>query len=126
MKNDELIKQILLEATKEIDELITEKNDIQSYLKLGFRSSTGSLVRIAYVMAIILTALLMYAAYRFYISAPADGLFWGVCLILSFNAQVATKLWIFSQNNKNYIAKEIRLMELRLGQRLLNGETNCE
>lgn len=126
MKNDELIKQRLLEATKEIDELITENNDIKSYLKLGFRSSTGSLVRMAYTMAIILTVLLLYAAYRFYISAPSEGLFWGVCLLLSFNAQVATKLWIFSQNNKNYIAKEIRLMELRLGERLLNGKTNCE
>ncbi|MEL7797945.1 DUF6768 family protein [Idiomarina loihiensis] len=117
MTNDERIKEELHTASRELDELMSENEGITGYLKLGFQSSTGKLVKLGYALAIVLTLLIFFTGYKFFTALPDAQVFWGVCLILSFNAQVATKLWIFSQSNRNFIAKEIRLMELRLKAR---------
>ncbi|WP_417441516.1 DUF6768 family protein [Idiomarina sp.] len=114
MTHDDRIKKELSNASQELDELMGENEGITGYLKLGFQSSTGKLVKIGYALAVLLTFVMFFTGYRFFTAEPTEQLFWGVCLILSFNAQVATKLWIFSQSNRNFIAKEIRLMELRL------------
>ena len=82
------------------------------YLKLGFTSET--LVKIGYGLAVILSVLFLFTGFKFMTATEADQIFWGVFLILTFNAQVAVKLWIFSQSNRNFLAKEIRLIELRL------------
>lgn len=37
-------------------------------------------------------------------------------LVLAFQAQVAIKLWIFMETNRNHTAREIRRLELRLRQ----------
>ncbi|MEX1222226.1 MAG: DUF6768 family protein [Idiomarina sp.] len=114
MSNDKRIKQDLADAAKQLDELMTNEQSITSYLKLGFQSGSAKLVKIGYVLAIALTLLMFFTGYHFFTVEPSGQTFWGICLLLSFNAQVATKLWIFSQSNRNFLAKEIRLMELRL------------
>ena len=114
MKHDNDIREHLNVASRELDELMAEDSDFVGYLKLGFTSSTGRLVKIAYVLAVILTITLLFTGYKFVTVAGSEQLFWGVFLLLSFNSQVAVKLWIFSQNNRNSLAKEIRLLELRL------------
>ena len=65
------------------------------YFKLGFTS--GTLVKIGYGLAVILSVLFLFTGYKFMTATEADQIFWGVFLILNFNAQVAVKLWIFSQ-----------------------------
>ena len=117
MTHDERIQEKLHEASRELDELMSENDGITGYLKLGFQSSTEKLVKLGYALAIVLTCLMFFTGYKFLTTVPEGQVFWGVFLILSFNAQVATKLWIFSQSNRNFIAKEIRLMELRLKTR---------
>lgn len=114
MKNDNEIRERLNDAAKELDELMADDNDIVGYLKLGFTSTTGRLVKIGYILAIILTFILLFTGYKFVNAPESEQVYWGVFLLLSFNSQVAVKLWIFSQNNRNFLAKEIRLMELRL------------
>lgn len=114
MVNDDRIKEELSSASKALDELMAENDGIKGYLKLGFQSSTGRLVKIGYALAIALSVLMFFTGYKFFTAEQSREVFWGICLLLSFNAQVATKLWIFSQSNRNFIAKEIRLMELRL------------
>jgi len=56
--------------------------------------------------------LLIYCGYRFFTAVPEQEIFWNVCLILSFQAQVATKLWIYMQTNRAYLSKELRLLAL--------------
>ncbi|RUO77323.1 DUF6768 family protein [Idiomarina seosinensis] len=114
MTDNDRTKEQVSSASQELDELMKENQGITGYLKLGFQSSTAGLVKLSYVLAILLTAIIFFTGYKFFNAEQSQQVFWGVCLILSFNAQVATKLWIFSQSNRNFIAKEIRLMELRL------------
>ena len=68
------------------------------------------------VMAVVLTAVIFWCGYQFVVASPEQQLFWGVWLILAFQAQVAIKLWIFMETNRNHTAREIRRLELRLRQ----------
>ncbi len=114
MNIDEKIKQDLENQSKQLDTLVGEKLGLFEYMKLGFASNIGWVVKLGYVLAIILSVIMIYCGYRFFIAAEDEQLFWGVCLIISFNAQVATKLWIFIQTSRNHLSREIRLMMLRL------------
>jgi hypothetical protein len=113
MNIDEKIKKDLLEQSKELDGLMAENESLGGYLSIGFSSGLGWLVKIGYLLAIALSILLIYCAYQFFTAPAENEVFWGVCLILSFQAQVATKLWIFMQSNRSYLSKELRLLEYR-------------
>ena len=60
MTSDERIKKELHTASRELDELMSENEGITGYLKLGFQSSTGKLVRLGYALAIVLTLLMFF------------------------------------------------------------------
>lgn len=108
---DKEISDKLKQQSNELDALVS--GGLSNYLKLGFTSGFRGLMKLGYALAIVLTFVIIWCGYEFF-SAPADNqIFWGVCLILSFNAQVAVKLWIFMQTNRNIISKEIRLLALR-------------
>jgi len=111
MNIDEKIKRDLTQQSKEIDALI--EDNLVGYMKMGFASSFSWLVKIGYVLAVLLSILMFYCGYKFFTATAQNEVFWGVCLMLSFNAQVATKLWIFMQTNRNLLSREIRIMQLR-------------
>lgn len=113
MNIDEKIKQDLLEQSKELDELMKDNDSLSGYLGASFSSGLGWLVKIGYVLATLLSILLFYCAYQFFNAQPEKEVFWGVCLVISFQAQVATKLWIFMQSNRSYLSKELRLLMYR-------------
>ena len=108
---DEKIKQTLKNQTDEIDSLI--EGGMTNYIKLGFASRFAGIMRMGYALAIILSGVLIWCAFEFFTASSEHQIFWGVCLILSFNAQVAVKLWIFMQTNRNILSRELRLMALR-------------
>ncbi|MGQ8364730.1 DUF6768 family protein [Glaciecola sp. 1036] len=114
MNSDEKIKQDLQQQAKALDDLMRDQSSLADYLKMGFASNFGWLVKLGYGIAIILSILMFYCGYQFFNASPDNELFWGICLMLSFNAQIATKLWVFMQINRNHLAKEIRYLELRL------------
>lgn len=114
MNIDEQIKKDLAEQADELDKLMDQDAGLMSYLKEGFKYDIGWVVKVAYVLGFIFSVLLLFCGYKFFTATPNNELFWGVLLILSFNAQVATKLWIYMQTNRNHTAREIRLLELRL------------
>jgi hypothetical protein len=113
MNIDEEIKQDLLAQSKELDDLLAENNSLSGYLNLGLSSGLGWLVKLGYILAIFLSILLIFCGYQFFVSTAENEVFWGVCLIMSLQAQIATKLWIFMQSNRSYISRELRLMEYR-------------
>lgn len=110
---DDKIKQDLRNQSQELDSLLDD--GLGTYLKLGFSARFAWLTKVGYVLAIVLSVLMIYCGYRFFTALPDQQVFWGVCLIISFNAQVATKLWIFMQTNRNILSRELRLLELRSG-----------
>ncbi|RUO69560.1 DUF6768 family protein [Idiomarina ramblicola] len=111
---NEQIKEDLSAQAQELDKLMGTGEGLTGYLKQGFKYDIGWVVKVAYGLGAIFTALLLFCGYQFFTATPDNELFWGVLLILSFNAQVATKLWIYMQTNRNHTAREIRLLELRL------------
>lgn len=108
---EEKIKQELKSQSEELDELI--EGGLISYIKFSFASRFVGIMKIGYLIAIVLSFVLIWCGYEFFTATREDQVFWGVCLILSFNAQVAVKLWIFMQTNQNIQSRELRLMELR-------------
>lgn len=111
---DDKIKRDLQAQTQELETLVD--GGLLDYMKAGFASSYSWMTKLGYVIAIVFSGLILYCGYQFFTVSAGEQLFWGVLLILSFIAQVATKLWIFMQTNRNILSRELRLMELRLTQ----------
>lgn len=110
MNIDDKIKQDLLDQSKELDHLMEDNDSLTGYLSMSFSTGLGWLVKIGYALAIILSVLLIFCGYQFFTVDGDKQVFWGVCLIIAFQAQVATKLWIFMQSNRSYLSKELRIL----------------
>ncbi|BCO17224.1 hypothetical protein KUC3_00810 [Alteromonas sp. KC3] len=110
-KSDDDIKHYLKQQSQELDNMLGD--GLTDYLKLGFASNFSGIMKLGYAIAIALTLALFYCGYQFFTAPEVNQVFWGVLLILSFNAQVATKLWIFMQTNRNMLSKEMRMIEVR-------------
>ena len=111
--SEEALEQQLHMHSQTLDDLLNSDGSLSSYLKLSVASNFGWLAKIAYIMAILLTFLLFYTGYQFFTAGVNAQVFWGVCFIVSFQAQVATKLWIFMQANRNHLSRELRLIALK-------------
>lgn len=90
-----------------------KQHDAQStgfinYLRMGFASDFPAIMKLGYVMAIIFSVLIFYSGYHFFSADKNSELFWGVCLVLSVNAQITVKLWIYMQTNHNIVMQELR------------------
>jgi len=110
-KSDDDIKHYLKQQSQELDNMLGD--GLTDYLKLGFASNFSGIMKLGYAIALALTVALFYCGYQFFTAPEVNQVFWGVLLILSFNAQVATKLWIFMQTNRNMLSKEMRMIEVR-------------
>jgi hypothetical protein len=113
MKTDEQIENALKQQSKELDLLMDSDSSLTGYLKLSLASNFSWIVKIGYVLAVALSVLMFVCGYQFFTAQPEREVFWGICLVLSFQAQVATKLWIFMQTNKNALSQELRILMLR-------------
>ncbi len=122
MNNQDEFEQQLKAQADELNKLMADDTGLSGYLKQGFSSKLGWVMTFAYVLAIVLTLAIFGAGYKFFTVGAEQQLFWGVLLILVFNAQVAVKSWIFLETGRNHTAKEIRRMELRLVQRLQHSD----
>ncbi|WP_420935498.1 DUF6768 family protein [Alteromonas sp. A081] len=89
----------------------TQSNSFINYLRMGFTSDHPIIMKLGYAMAIIFSVLLFYCGYHFFTADKNSELFWGVCLVLSVNAQVMVKLWIYMQTNHNIVMHELRSMK---------------
>lgn len=117
MKDDKDFEQLLQQDAAELKRLMREDTGLKDYLSEGFNSRFNWIMKIAYVLAVVFTFCIFYTGYQFLTVAAEQQVFWGVLLILAFQAQVATKIWIFMETGRNHTAREIRKLELRLAQR---------
>ncbi|MBJ2130929.1 hypothetical protein JC525_18540 [Alteromonas sp. IB21] len=89
-----------------------KQHDVQNaglinYLRMGFASDFPVIMKLGYAMAIIFSVLIFYSGYHFFTADKDSELFWGVCLVLSVNAQITVKLWIYMQTNHNIVMHEL-------------------
>ncbi|WP_019676242.1 DUF6768 family protein [Arsukibacterium perlucidum] len=116
MTIDKDIKQQLAQQAAELDKLMREEQGLDKVLASGFKGGLGKIMALAYLLAIILAAAIFYCGYQFLTVAPEQQLFWGVSLLLAFQAQVATKLWIWMETNRSSTLREVKRLELAVAK----------
>ena len=93
---------------KKDKQLDAQSTGFINYLRMGFASDFPAIMKLGYTMAIIFSVLIFYSGYHFFTADKNSELFWGVCLVLSVNAQITVKLWIYMQTNHNILMQALR------------------
>lgn len=112
MKEEQDIVQLLARRNAEIDRLMREEQGLPAVLAAGFRGGLSGLMQFAYGVAVVLAFALFYCGYRFITAPSADLVFWGVCLLLCFQAQVGTKQWIWLETQRAGTMRELKKLQL--------------
>ncbi|MDX1537398.1 DUF6768 family protein [Arsukibacterium sp.] len=116
MTTDHDIKQQLARQAAELDKLMREEQGLEKVLASGFKGGLGGIMIIAYILATVLAVAIFYCGYHFFTVAPEQQLFWGISLLLVFQAQVATKLWIWMETNRSSTLRELKRLELAVAK----------
>ena len=98
--------------TEELDKLMRKDDNLASLIQGGFKTGLSTIMAITYAVAIVLAVVIFYSAYQYFAVSASDKSFWGMVLLLSFQAQVATKLWIWLEMNRSSTIKEIKRLQL--------------
>jgi len=116
MNEDKDIVELLARKNAEIDRLMREEQGLPAVLAAGFRSGLTGLMQFAYGLAIVLALAIVYCGYRFFTAPAADLVFWGVVLLLCFQAQVGTKQWIWLETQRAGTMRELKKLQLAVEQ----------
>ncbi|MDX1705358.1 DUF6768 family protein [Pseudidiomarina sp.] len=114
MSIDDKIKQDLSEQAHERDRMMAENRGLFAHLAAGFRLGMRWVMVIGYLLAILLTAAMIYTGYHFLTTAADERVLWGVLFLTALIMQVTTKLWIWTESNRKSLLLELKRMELRL------------
>lgn len=114
--NDNEIKQELARQAAELDKLMREEQGLETVLASGFKGGLGAVMAVAYGLAVLLAVAIFYCGYQFFTAVATEQYFWGILLLLAFQAQVGTKLWIWLETNRSSTVREIKRLELAIQQ----------
>ncbi|MDP2717078.1 DUF6768 family protein [Rheinheimera sp.] len=120
MTLDSDIKQQLAKQAAELDKLMREEQGLDKVLASGFKGGLGAIMTIAYILAVLLALAIFYCGYQFFTAEPEQQLYWGVLLLLAFQAQVGTKLWIWLETHRSATLRELKRLELAVAE--LSGQ----
>jgi len=116
MNEDKDIVELLARKNAEVDRLMREEQGLPAVLAAGFRGGLSGLMQFAYGLAIVLALAIVYCGYRFFTAPAADLVFWGVVLLLCFQAQVGTKQWIWLETQRAGTMRELKKLQLAVEQ----------
>lgn len=116
MNDDKEFVQLLARKNAEIDRLMREEQGLPAVLAAGFKGGLSGLMLFAYAVAVVLAIALFYCGYRFITAPAADLVFWGVLLLLCFQAQVGTKQWIWLETQRAGTMRELKKLQLAIEQ----------
>lgn len=114
MNIDEKIKQDLSEQAQELDRVMTDDHGLFEHLATGFKSGMRWVMVVGYLLAILLTAAMVYTGYHFLTTTGDERVLWGVGFLAALIMQVTTKLWIWIESNRKAMVRELKRLELRL------------
>ncbi len=112
MSIDEEIERELAAQAYQLDKMMREEQGLVPLLQSGFRGGLKPLMIVAYVMALLFAGTIVYCAYQFFTVDLAAQNFWGFCLVLAFQAQVGTKIWIWLEMQRSSTLRELKRIEL--------------
>ena len=113
---DKKIEQELAAQAFQLDKLMREEQGLGPMIRSGFNGGLRPLVIIAYILAILLAGAILYTGYQFLTVDSASQSYWGVLLLLAFQAQIGTKIWIWLEMNRASTMREIKRLELAVAQ----------
>ncbi|HCU65631.1 MAG TPA: hypothetical protein DF774_07730 [Rheinheimera sp.] len=115
MNNKQQAAELAAQAYQ-LDKLMREEQGLMPLIQSGFRGGLKPLMILAYLLALLLTVAIVFCAYQFFTVEAAQQNFWGFCLMLAFQAQVGTKIWIWLEMNRTSTVRELKRVELALAQ----------
>ena len=121
MNLDERIKQELSDEAAQIDHLLENDTGIFSMLVNAYKGSLGRWLVMVFIVGFLITVLMVYSGYQFFIIAGDIGfkLHWGITLLLATLIQIALKMWSFMEMNRQSSLREIKRLELMV-EKLIN------
>lgn len=113
---DKKIEQELAAQAFQLDKLLREEQGLGPMIRSGFNGGLKPLMIIAYVLAILLAMAIVFCGYQFLTVASSEQNYWGILLLLAFQAQMGTKIWIWLEMNRASTMREIKRLELAVTQ----------
>ncbi|MFY8329012.1 DUF6768 family protein [Pseudoalteromonas sp. ZZD1] len=112
MNFDEKIKQSLQVEQHNLESILESDPSLFKQLTGLYKGKMRLWTILGTFFAFILTAIFILSAYQFFNSEQQ--LFWAVCFVSSLMMQIAIKLWLFMEMNRQSITKEIKRSELEI------------
>lgn len=117
MDIDQRIKRELENETAEIDHILADEKSLFGMLARVYRGGLRRWVIFGTVLGIVLTAFILWSAYRFFTAPGTEELvFWGVIFLVALQMLVAMKLWIWMEMNRSSIIRETKRLELAIAR----------
>jgi hypothetical protein len=113
---DQKIEQELAAQAYQLDKLMREEQGLGPMIRSGFNGGLRPLMILAYLLAILLAVAIVYSGYQFLTVPNEQQSYWGVWLLLAFQAQMGTKIWIWLEMNRTTTMREIKRLELVVAQ----------
>lgn len=123
MNLDDRIKSELESEAKEIDQAMGDTKGLFELAASPFKGRLRRWMFVVYLAIIVMTVLLLWCGYRFFIAASAEErIFWGVLFVLTVNGQAMLKLWTWMEVNRNSVLREIKRLEIAIAKLHASGE----
>ncbi len=107
--NEKVINHYLGSRISSEQDIVQDKQGLVGLFTNLFYSGMTGLTLFANVIVLLFTGLLVWTGFRFFTSTMVeDYTFWGICLLLTLQVQVALKQWLWSQIDKNAILRELK------------------
>ncbi len=113
---DKKIEQELAAQAFQLDKLMREEQGLGPMIRSGFNGGLKPLMIIAYMLAIVLAVAIVFCGYQFLTVASGEQNYWGILLLLAFQAQMGTKIWIWLEMNRASTMREIKRLELAIAK----------
>ncbi|MEM5551545.1 DUF6768 family protein [Pseudoalteromonas neustonica] len=112
MNIDEKIKHSLQAEQHNLESILESDSGLFKQLIGIYKGKMRLWTILGTFFAFIFTAIFILSAYQFFNSEQQ--LFWAVCFVSSLMMQIAIKLWLFMEMNRQSIMKEIKRSELEI------------
>ena len=117
MNIDEKIKQQLEQEADDIAQNINDDEGLFSRLTGVYRGGMHVWMGWFFLTVTLVTVIMIWCGYRFFVAEDLQQqVFWGVLFLLSTNAQVSFKMWMFMEMNRNSTIREIKRVELAVAK----------
>ena len=117
MNIDEKIKRELESEASEIDKIFIDDQGLFDLARGSLMSGMKRWIILINFVMVLVTAILAWVGYRFFISIELkDSIFWGVCLLLLWNAVIAMKHFLWNEMQRSSLIREIKRVEVAVAK----------